>query len=71
MVCWNSVAETFCTDEHRMSKVCEQWSLDDLCTMTEEDMDTLLSFYKPNTVPSLEGVRLRESDGAYDGPFLI
>jgi precorrin-2 dehydrogenase/sirohydrochlorin ferrochelatase len=54
-----------------MSKVCEQWSLDELCAMTEEDMDTLLGFYKPGTVPSLEGVRLREADGAYDGPFLI
>lgn len=54
-----------------MSKVCEQWSLDDLCEMTEEDMESLLGFYKPGTVPSLEAVRLGESDGAFDGPFLI
>jgi precorrin-2 dehydrogenase/sirohydrochlorin ferrochelatase len=54
-----------------MSKVCEQWKLDELCEMTEEDMETLLGFYKPNTVPSLEAVRLHEADGAYDGPFLI
>lgn len=54
-----------------MSKVCEQWSLDELCEMTEEDMDTLLGFYKPGNVPSLESVRLNEPDGAYDGPFLI
>jgi precorrin-2 dehydrogenase/sirohydrochlorin ferrochelatase len=55
----------------RMSKVCEQYSLDDLCAMTEEDMEMLLGFYKPGTVPSLEAVRLQEPDGAYDGPFLI
>jgi precorrin-2 dehydrogenase/sirohydrochlorin ferrochelatase len=55
----------------RMSKVCEQYSLDDLCSMTEEDMEMLLGFYKPNTVPTLEEVRLQEADGAYDGPFLI
>jgi precorrin-2 dehydrogenase/sirohydrochlorin ferrochelatase len=58
---------TFC----RMSKVCEQWSLDELCEMTEQDMEELLGFYKPGTVPSLEMVRLGEPDGAYDGPFLI
>ncbi|KAF2870461.1 hypothetical protein BDV95DRAFT_61102 [Massariosphaeria phaeospora] len=54
-----------------MSKVCEQWTLDELCDMTEEDMETLLGFYKPGTVPTLDAVRLHEADGAYDGPFLI
>lgn len=54
-----------------MSKVCEQWTLDELCDMTEEDMEVLLGFYQPGDVPSLEAVRLRETDGAYDGPFLI
>lgn len=54
-----------------MSRVCEQYTLDDLCAMTEEDMEMLLGFYKPGTVPSLELVRLQEADGAYDGPFLI
>lgn len=55
----------------RMSKVCEQWTLDDLCEMTEEDMEELLGFYGPNTVPTLDQVRLGEPDGAFDGPFLI
>ena len=55
----------------RMSKVCEQYTLDELCSMTEEDMEMLLGFYKPGTVPTLEEVRLQEPDGAYDGPFLI
>jgi precorrin-2 dehydrogenase/sirohydrochlorin ferrochelatase len=54
-----------------MSKVCEQWTLDDLCDMTEEDMEMLLGFFKPGTVPSLQLVRLQEPDGAFDGPFLI
>lgn len=54
-----------------MSKVCESWSLEDICDMSEEDMDMLLTFYKPNCVPSLEEVRLSEPQGAYNGPFLI
>ena len=55
----------------RISKVCEQWTLDELCEMTEEDMEALLGFYKHNSVPTLEAVRLGEPGGAYDGPFLI
>ena len=51
--------------------MCEQWTLDELCEMTEEDMEALLGFYKHNTVPTLETVRLGEPGGAYDGPFLI
>jgi precorrin-2 dehydrogenase/sirohydrochlorin ferrochelatase len=54
-----------------MSKVCEQWQLDELVSMTEEDMDMLLGFYKPGTVPTLEQLRLQEPGGAFDGPFLI
>lgn len=58
-------------DSCRMSKICEKWTLDELCDMTEEDMEVLLGFYKPGDIPSLEEVRLYEADGAYDGPFLI
>ncbi|KAF2732917.1 siroheme synthase middle domains-like protein [Polyplosphaeria fusca] len=54
-----------------MSKVCEQWSLDDLCDMTEDDMESLLGFFQPGTVPSLEALRLGDPDGVFDGPFLI
>lgn len=54
-----------------MSKVCESWSLDELCGMTEEDMEALLGFYKPGTVPSLDSIRLAEEGGVFDGPFLI
>jgi precorrin-2 dehydrogenase/sirohydrochlorin ferrochelatase len=61
---------TFLTP-HRMIKVCEAYSLDDLCALTEEDMENILGYYKPNTIPSLEQIRLLEPDGAFDGPFLI
>jgi len=54
-----------------MSRVCEQWSLEELVEMEEEDMDRLLGFYKPNTVPSFEKVRLGEigDECAFDGSF--
>ncbi|KAF1992419.1 siroheme synthase [Aulographum hederae CBS 113979] len=54
-----------------MSKVCESWSLEDLCDMVEEDMDLLLAYYKDGMVPSLEQIRLKEEPGVYtfDGSF--
>lgn len=54
-----------------MSKVCESWSLDDLCEMEEDDMETLLSFYKPGQVLSLEQIRLGGEPGvvSFDGSF--
>ncbi|TKX21210.1 siroheme biosynthesis protein met8 [Elsinoe australis] len=54
-----------------MSKVCTKWSLEELCEMAEEDMEVLLQSYKPNVVPTLEQVRLREQPGDYtfDGSF--
>jgi precorrin-2 dehydrogenase/sirohydrochlorin ferrochelatase len=52
-----------------MSKVCETWSLEDLCEMDEEDMEVLLGFYKLGNVPSYQEVRLSEPDGAFDGSF--
>jgi len=54
-----------------MSRVCESWSLEDLTDMTEQDMEALLGFYKPNEVPSLKQVRNEhdferfEFDGAF------
>lgn len=54
-----------------MSKVCVQWSLEDLCEMQERDMDELLRSYGPDVVPSLEQVRLGEEPGTFgwDGSF--
>ena len=55
----------------RMSKVCVQWSLEDLCAMDEDDIDTLLKSYGPDLVPSLVQVRLGEEPGisSFDGSF--
>ena len=59
------------TDSCRMSKVCVDWSLEDLCDMDEEDMDRLLRSYAPEDVPSFEQVRLGEDSGKwqFDGSF--
>ncbi|KFZ05204.1 hypothetical protein V501_08558 [Pseudogymnoascus sp. VKM F-4519 (FW-2642)] len=40
-----------------MIRVSDAYSLDDLCSMTEEDMARLLEFYGPNEVPSLESIK--------------
>ncbi|KAF2161488.1 hypothetical protein M409DRAFT_59186 [Zasmidium cellare ATCC 36951] len=49
-----------------MSKVCVQWSLEDLCDMSEEDMEMLLQSYAPDQVPSLVDVR---GPWEFDGSF--
>lgn len=41
----------------RMIKVSDAYSLDDLCSMTEDDMARLLEFYGPNEVPPLESLK--------------
>jgi precorrin-2 dehydrogenase/sirohydrochlorin ferrochelatase len=40
-----------------MSRVCEDWSLAELCEMTEEDMDSLLDGYKLGKVITLREIR--------------
>jgi len=64
---WRSYAN----ERGRMSKVCESWTLEDLCDMDDADMQALLGFYRPNTVPSLDQLRLQEEPGVYhfDGSF--
>ena len=54
-----------------MSKVCEEWTMQDLVGMDESDMDRLLEFYEPNSVPSFEEVRLGRTgeEGTFDGSF--
>ena len=54
-----------------MSRVCEEWSLEDLVEMDEADMDRLLGFYKPSTVPRFEEVRLgnQADEFVFDGSF--
>ena len=54
-----------------MSTVCEKWSLEDLCDMTDEDMTELLEYYEPNEVPSLDDIRTARIKGihTWDGSF--
>lgn len=53
-----------------MSKVCEQWSLENLVEMNEEEMEVLLGFYGPGTVPGFEQVKMGGGeDWAFDGSF--
>ena len=54
-----------------MSKVCESWSLEDLTTMSEQDMEQLLGFYESGEVPALQTLRgdidfeIYEFDGSF------
>lgn len=49
-----------------MSKVCVKWSLEDLCEMSDEDMDVLLQYYAPDKVPSFSEV---QGTWEFDGSF--
>ena len=57
----------------RMSRVCVDWSLEDICDMEEADMDALLQSYEPDQVPSLQSLRLGDAPepetDAFDGAF--
>lgn len=58
-----------------MIGVCSKWSLEELCSMTEDDMDNLLRSYGPNITPEYETVRLMKGDEdpnvvwTFDGSF--
>jgi precorrin-2 dehydrogenase/sirohydrochlorin ferrochelatase len=56
---------------YRMTKVCVQWSLEDLCEMEPEDMDALLESYAPDKVPTFTKVRTGkdEAEWDFDGSF--
>lgn len=55
----------------RMSKVCESWSLEELVDMDDDDMEALLGYYKPGTVPKFSDIHPSEEDEVYtfDGSF--
>ncbi len=59
----------------RMTKVSDAFSFDDLCELTEEDMDHLLGFYASGEIPSLnELVAMRSipdfsKTDIFDGSF--
>lgn len=44
----------------RMIQVCDKWSLEDFCDMTERDMEVLVESFATFVVPSYEQVQLRE-----------
>ena len=53
-----------------MSKVCETWSLEELCSMEERDMEALLDFYGPNSVPKFKQIRSEDPQLLdFDGSF--
>lgn len=62
---------TFLTSPNRMSKVCESWSLQDLVAMGDEEMETLLDYYKSGDVPSFDEVcdSFDPNEPAFDGSF--
>ena len=54
-----------------MSKVCEQYTLEELIKMNEEDMERLLGFYAPGDVPNFEQIRPLDNalTWTFDGSF--
>ncbi len=56
--------------ECRMIKVSDAYSLEDLCEMTDKDMEALLGFYEPDKVPRLGCLRAMDGElDAFDGSF--
>lgn len=60
----------------RMSKVSDTYKWEDMCELTDDDMDNLLLFYPANKVPSMDVLRaLRvgskdpEKVDLFDGSF--
>lgn len=54
-----------------MSRVCDSWTLENICEMDEKDMETLLGYYEGNTVPSFDEVRIGDQMDSFgfDGSF--
>lgn len=54
-----------------MTRVCEGWSLEELCDMDEEDMDAILDGYKDGKVISYKDLRGEQGgfDEGFDGSF--
>lgn len=56
--------------ESRMIKVSDAYSLEDLCEMDEDDMETLMKFYASNKVPRMGCLKAMEDKlDAFDGSF--
>ncbi len=52
-------------------RVCEKWTLEELCEMEVYDMDTLLEYYEANEVPTFNRVRIGDQldSFGFDGSF--
>ena len=48
-----------------MSTVCDRWGLEELESLSDEEMERLLEYYDSGTVPSLRDLR----GGGFDGSF--
>jgi precorrin-2 dehydrogenase/sirohydrochlorin ferrochelatase len=67
--CDSSCSEEVLT-QSRMIKVSDAYSLEDLCEMSEKNMETLLQFYAPDKVPRLGCLKAMEGElDAFDGSF--
>ncbi|KAK8080055.1 NAD(P)-binding domain protein [Apiospora hydei] len=59
-----------------MIRVSDRYSWDEMCDLSDEDMDNLLSYYKPNKVPDIDilkamrgGTMSPEDIDVFDGSF--
>lgn len=70
MVCVLVIFEDYLLIGHRMIKVSDAYSLEDLCEMDEKDMEVLLRFYEPDKVPRYACLKAIEGEfDAFDGSF--
>ena len=60
---------------HRMTKVSDAFTWDEMCDFTDEDMDNLLRFFASGKVPSLDVLLAQRKDSdttkidVFDGSF--
>ncbi|CAG8440456.1 11922_t:CDS:1 [Diversispora eburnea] len=54
-----------------MSKICEEWSLDELKMLNEKKIDELISHYKNNNVPKYSEIISSEGKKGYTGRIII
>lgn len=58
-----------------MIKVCNKWTLEDFCDMSERDMEQLVLSFDPDLVPSYEDIQMKEDNEdpnivwKFDGSF--
>lgn len=60
---------------NRISKVSDAYSWEDMCQLTDKDMDFLLGYYAENKVPSFSELRIAQGEpdprklDVFDGSF--